>query len=337
MQYYFELSKEHKNLPRYEILTTLDSYNYSYEIILQTADILIIDIDLDDTQLKKITDRIALSHSVGQYIFSSVPRIDEIRDKLKKHPIKIQGSLAVRYKNRSKNIISKPIMKAIASFYSKNIKVDLERPDNEIFTLIGDNFIHVGLIIKKIDRKQYNDRKAQHRPFFSPISLHPKIARSLVNLSKINVDKILFDPFCGTGGFLIEAGLIGCKVIGSDIEQKMVQGTLENLEFYNIRKKIVFQSDIGNIENKLNSYVDAIVTDFPYGKATTTNKESIISLYQRALKSIHSVLKKDGRIVIGFPKISYNEFINDFFKIDYIIEIPVHKSLTRYFYIGSKN
>ena len=76
----------------------------------------------------------------------------------------------------------------------------------------------------EIDRTCFEERKVQHRPFFSPISLHPKLARVLVNISAIKRDETLLDPFCGTGGILIEAGLIGAKVIGSDIEEKMIEG-----------------------------------------------------------------------------------------------------------------
>mgnify|MGYP002171746373 CR=1 FL=1 len=39
------------------------------------------------------------------------------------------------------------------------------------------------------------------------------------------------DPFCGTGGILIEAGLIGCKVAGSDVNWKMKNGSAINLDY----------------------------------------------------------------------------------------------------------
>ena len=118
----------------------------------------------------------------------------------------------------------------------------------------------------------------QHRPFFSPISLHPKLARALVNLSSIKKGETLLDPFCGTGGIIIEAGLIGAKILGSDIEKKMIEGCKKTLEFYRIKEYELFCSDIGDIHKFVKNSVDAVVTDLPYGKSTTTKGEELSHL-----------------------------------------------------------
>jgi len=49
----------------------------------------------------------------------------------------------------------------------------------------------------------------------------------MVNLS--GARREVLDPFCGTGGVLIEAGLIGLEVYGFDIQQSMVEGCKEIL------------------------------------------------------------------------------------------------------------
>ena len=91
----------------------------------------------------------------------------------------------------------------------------------------------------------------------------------------------MLDPFCGTGGILLEAGLIGIHIIGSDIEQKMIDGCQKNLEFYHLKNFQLFCADIGDISQYVSS-VDAIVTDFPYARATTTKGEQLTKLYNRA-------------------------------------------------------
>lgn len=58
------------------------------------------------------------------------------------------------------------------------------------------------------NQERFEKRKAHLRLYNHPTSLHPRLARCLVNLA--NAKKIL-DPFCGSGGILIEAGLIGIK------------------------------------------------------------------------------------------------------------------------------
>ncbi|NIP34812.1 MAG: methyltransferase domain-containing protein, partial [Thermoplasmata archaeon] len=69
-----------------------------------------------------------------------------------------------------------------------------------------------------------------HRPFSHPISLHPKYARAMVNLAKVPLGGRILDPFCGTGGVLIEAALLGYEPLGSDIDPRMVEGSRRNLE-----------------------------------------------------------------------------------------------------------
>ncbi|GAH56289.1 unnamed protein product, partial [marine sediment metagenome] len=67
----------------------------------------------------------------------------------------------------------------------------------------------------------------------------PKIARALVNLSGVKEKELFLDPFCGTGGILIEAGEIGARVIGIDVQGKMVRGAEENLGFYGLNGNLI--------------------------------------------------------------------------------------------------
>jgi hypothetical protein len=39
----------------------------------------------------------------------------------------------------------------------------------------------------------------------------------------------ILDPFCGTGGTLIEAALIGCREAGTDADLEMIAGSRKNL------------------------------------------------------------------------------------------------------------
>ncbi len=44
--------------------------------------------------------------------------------------------------------------------------------------------------------------------------MSPKLARCMVNLTGVKENDLVLDPFCGTGGILIEAGIMGARVIG---------------------------------------------------------------------------------------------------------------------------
>ncbi len=63
--------------------------------------------------------------------------------------------------------------------------------------------------------------------------LPPKLARIMINLSGITLDHplTLLDPFCGTGVVLQEAALMGLNIYGTDLSEKMVAYSGENLEW----------------------------------------------------------------------------------------------------------
>ncbi len=62
--------------------------------------------------------------------------------------------------------------------------------------------------------------------------LPPKLALTLVNLTSPKGDKpTVLDPFCGTGVILQEALLLGYKASGTDLSDKMVEYTKENLKW----------------------------------------------------------------------------------------------------------
>src|SRR5438046_10683807 len=70
--------------------------------------------------------------------------------------------------------------------------------------LVGYEFF-LGRVVHRIDRARLEATKVAHRPFSLPISLHPKFARALLNLSRVPMAGFVRDPFCGTGGLLLEA------------------------------------------------------------------------------------------------------------------------------------
>jgi tRNA (guanine10-N2)-dimethyltransferase len=332
MKYLFELSKEHNTIPTSEIISCLQSEDIKFKILETNDDILIIETISNINKIKKISERLSFSYFVDNYLFSCKPDLEYIKSANITNKIEIKGSIAIRCKNRSTTINSQSIIRILADVYTKDRTVDLNNPDIEIRAILTDKIVYVGTKIIEINRSQYEKRKVQFRPYFSPISLHPKIARMMVNLSSIKKNEVLLDPFCGTGGILIEAGLMGVNIIGSDIEKKMIEGCKKNLDFYEIKNYKLFCNDIGEIGKNINK-VDAVVTDLPYGKSTTTKGEEMKNLYKRAFENISDLLKKDGKAVIG---LSNNDFIRlgeKYFKIVQKHKFRAHRSLTRYFVV----
>ena len=62
--------------------------------------------------------------------------------------------------------------------------------------------------------------------------LPPKLARMMVNFTALR-DGVIWDPFCGSGTILMEAGVLGFNLLGSDISDLAVDATTKNILWLN--------------------------------------------------------------------------------------------------------
>jgi len=149
--------------------------------------------------------------------------------------------------------------------------------------------------------------------------MDPVLARVLVNLSALKPGENILDPFCGTGGILIEAGLCGIRVNGFDMQKGMVKGCKKNLEEYGIINYDIREKEVSKIsKTELNNY-NAIVTDLPYGQSSKKTG--------KAVEEFLNVLKSfNGACVFMYNESNLGDLEADF-------SIYVHKNLTRYIYV----
>lgn len=197
-------------------------------------------------------------------------------------------------------------------------EVDLENPDTVVKVYKTGEGLFYGEIVEDISRGLFEKRSNEKRPFSSPISLDPVLARVLVNLSEVSAGEYILDPFCGTGGILIEAGLCGIGVKGLDIQEEMVEGSKENLEEYGIINYDVKQGDISEVNEVFNNY-EGIVSDLPYGKASRQEEKAIEKFLDLAEGF-------EGKSVFMYNKPSLGSYTADY-------KVYVHKNLTRYIFV----
>ena len=128
--------------------------------------------------------------------------------------------------------LQKKIGSVIWESMSGKVAVSLKSPETFFLGVIVGNRFFFGPHLGERDRKGFSQRRSPFRPFFVPSAIHPKIARVLVNLSRAKSGGLFIDPFCGTGGLLLEASDIGCISIGLDIDVDMLSGCQENLAHF---------------------------------------------------------------------------------------------------------
>src|SRR5207245_3225106 len=132
-----------------------------------------------------------------------------------------------------------------------------------------------------------------------PISLHPKFARALVNLARVPMAGTVLDPFCGTGGVLLEAMQLGLRGVGLDRGEGMVLRTRTSLHPGD-RAPDLAVADAGRPPLRAGS-VHGIATDPPYGRAASTRGEAIDRLYARAFAAFADLLPRTGHLAILLP------------------------------------
>ena len=129
-----------------------------------------------------------------------------------------------RVKRSAPSIDKVDLTRKLASMIAEEIdfKVDLVNPQTELLgVLTGDKCVF-GITAARVDRRQFMRRRPMSRAVFHPSTLKPALARCLVNMARTPRGSIFLDPFCGVGGILLEAGLIGAKLVGVDIESDMI-------------------------------------------------------------------------------------------------------------------
>lgn len=332
MKLLFELSKEYKTLPRSEIRATLEAEGIYYTVVHSNEDVLVVEVESDESFIQRLSQRLALTFVIDTFLFSCAGTIDDIVSTAEQHPLPEEGSIAIRCNNRSSSISSQQLIDRLGDIYTKNRLVNLTCPAIELRVVLTEDDAFVGIKKASLDLSQFQMRRGHLRPFLSPVTLHPKIARALVNLSAVKEKETILDPFCGTGGILLEAGFLGVQLIGSDIEKKMIEGCQKNLDYYQIKDYKLFCADIGEISTYV-STVDAVVTDFPYARATTTKGEQLPKLYNRAFETIAKVLKKNRRAVVGLSTEEIRMIGENYLSVVDTYAIKAHRSLTRYFVV----
>jgi len=303
----FHLSKDHPEMARDEVIA-LAGDNVSH----QFDDILVI-----ETQAESLHSRLAYCRAVYRFLFiCDEPSLAKTIDSVD-WPSFYKGSFAVRFHDgKSKE---KAVAVAIASKLSSP-KVDLKSPNTRIELFKRGDRILCGILEGENDQ-DFESRKTHNRKAPHPSSMHPKLCRWFVNRTGIKKG-VLIDPFCGSGGILIEAALMGFDVGGYDIDPPMIDRSRDNLEGSNVEIHLEVK-DALSMKDKM----AFIATDLPYGRATKAN--DIIPLYGGFLDLLEKNLT--GCAVIGYPDfVDFEELVEKRrLNVVGLYQFYLHKSLTK--------
>lgn len=161
-------------------------------------------------------------------------------------------------------------------------------------------------------------RRDQERPKRDAFvgMLPPKLAQTMINLATgdcTDTGKTILDPFCGTGVVLQEAVLMGFRAYGTDLSEKMVSYSLDNLKWLDnvYHKELNYKIHAGDaMSTKWQDPIDFIVGETYLGQPfnappSPAKLEEIVKncnhIITEFLKNLNSQIKPGTKLCIAVP------------------------------------
>jgi tRNA (guanine10-N2)-dimethyltransferase len=330
------ISGEHPTLPVSELKAILESEGYSYQITEQLTQVLLLEADANCVDV--IEFRSALTRKCCEEVFNCKAERNKILDSVTAESISqfigAGESFVVRVrkvKGVVPELVSVDLERELGEKIFETVKgsrVDLTKPQKTFFGVVTDDRFVFGLKTAEIIPKPFSERRPRKRPFFHPSSMQAKSARAMVNLAQPRKGELVLDPFCGSSGMLVEAGLIGCRVAGFDAKPHMLKGGLKNLRHFGIDFEGLA---IADARYPPVSKVDCIVTDPPYGRSASTLGTVTLNIVEDFLSVVGDILPRGARICMAAPKTINLGQVGEKMGFKHMEShfVYVHRSLTR--------
>lgn len=230
--------------------------------------------------------------------FSINSSSDEISSYLKKR-FKSEKLKATKKKNSGEMILQNKSRVPVLS--SKKLI-------GEEFFLFGVNDVeYFGRIIEKCDYNKLEKRDMNKPVRRAELSISPRLAKIMINLSKIKKGGKLLDCFCGVGVILQEALLQEIKVIGVDKDKNVINDAGKNLKWFGFKKEDYKLIDGDSTKINLGNF-DCIATEPDFGeilKKIPTEKiaKKMVKRFENLMSFTLNNLGKNigGRIVFTSP------------------------------------
>lgn len=361
MLYAFELSGEHPQIPAAEVLSVLASRGFATSVFAAYLSCFVVDISSPDPSVtdddifrlmkEEMPDVLAMTHSISKVINIIDVSEEAILNAAEKFPAAEYLNEGETFVVRAKRLGDNSVLKSVdlegrigGRIYRQGFRASLKTAD-KVFRLTLTDKAVFGLLACAVDRGAYEFRSPQKKPFFYPGVLMPRVARALCNIAGAKNGTTVVDPFCGTAGILLEAGLLGSKVIGVDAQKKIIIGADSNMSGYSKSTGRLLSKEERGSGTDVPDYdlfvgdacslpladniADAVITDPPYGRSAAIKAESLERLYSESFKEMYRILKPDKKAVV-VSEIGVEDFALDAgFEIETVYKQRVHRSLTR--------
>jgi tRNA (guanine10-N2)-dimethyltransferase len=337
---FFVLSGEHSSLPAAEVRAILESNRFEYGNESESYRLLTLSAPVE--ALKPVSERSLMYDSNGLLLGESEADNRGIERLVKSLPMErlteSSGTFAVRSirlggvnKSLGRVNLERDVGSIIKELVPR-LAVRLRDPDLTFVCIISKDKCLLGASLFRKPSGLIAPRLPRRRPAFHPSTMPPKIARCMVNLARSVPGGTFADPFSGVGGIVLEAAVIGSRIVGSDANLRMLRGARRNLKHFGFEAEVFLNSDARYMPLR---ELDAIATDPPYGRGSSTMGMKVNMLIREFLEEAKSSLKKSAHLCISAPvEVNVEDYSRQAgFKVKERHTARVHRSLTRQFVV----
>ncbi|MDD5012446.1 MAG: DNA methyltransferase [Candidatus Nanoarchaeia archaeon] len=216
----------------------------------------------------------------------------------------IESYLKIRFREERLKATEKKLTGRIELQSGKRVsKVSSNLIDEQYF--VFENCF--GRIIENYDFASAEKRDMGKPVRRSELSISPRLAKILINLSQVKKGETLLDPFCGIGTILQEALLQNIKVIGVDEDKTAVNNAKTNLKWFKFNESNYKLINDNSASVKIPN-ADGIATEPDLGELqkkipTTEKAKELVRKYENLMIRVLKNLKKNvrGKIVFTAP------------------------------------
>lgn len=332
-KYFALISGENIQLGQNEIDSLLQLSNQDYTITWQDRLALF---ETEQNPISFIVKRAALLREAG-FVFSGFESYEDLKSDIDmailKRCIMPTQTFSVRTLNLSQRKISQdeekiPIFLGARIKEATGARVDLQNPDVRILVIISVDGLLLCKSQKSVLGKKLRSRKPGKKPWFHPSIMNSILARVMCNLAGVMPGNTVLDPFCGGGGILSEIVSLNARAIGVDLIWRFLKGAEMNVTAINAGQYSLIQGDVRLLPIE---YCDIIVTDPPYGRASSTRGVQSIKLVGSLLGNAIDILSDTGVLCIcGSDEMRLSELVYTIgLKLKLSVKVHVHRGLTR--------
>ncbi len=172
---------------------------------------------------------------------------------------------------------------------------------------------YFGKIVQFSDYKEIEKRDMEKPVRRESLSISPRLAKIMINLSEVKEHEIILDAFCGIGVVLIEALKQGVEVVGIDLDDNAIKGCEENLNYFDFKKGdyTLIKDDSSKVNLKAFD-ISGMVSEPDFGDTlkkipTEEIARKMVGRYENIMVKVLNNLKKyvseTGRFVFTTPYI----------------------------------